>query len=227
MVKERTLRVLLVSDKVFYLRDYRTAFEKIESSSLDYSFAFTELEGYDKAIDFIKKMDASELFDVVCLQISNPFGIHSQDEDGSTVGMMLRHRFPDAIIILGANFSRTYNFWNLLKLIDPQAVIADDFDLVSELSIHLIKALKRPVYICPSIQVAILNHLTCKIDLDDFEQKLLYELSKGTRMAALPSILNMSISTIEKRKKRLKERFQVEGEDDRMLILKARESGAL
>lgn len=227
MEKERTLRVLLVSDKVSYLRNYRAAFERIESSSLNTSFALTELDAYDTAIDFIKKMDASELFDVICLQISIPPEIHRKQEDGSNLGIMLRRRFPEAIIILGANFSRTYNFWNLLKLIDPQALIADDFDLASELSSHLIKALKRPVYICPSFQAAVMNHLTCKVDLDAFEQKLLFELSKGTRMAALPNILNMSISTIEKRKKRLKERFEVEGEDDSLLILKARESGAL
>ncbi|QQX78105.1 MULTISPECIES: hypothetical protein [Aequorivita] len=227
MESESTLRVLLVSDKIYYLRNYRAAFEKLESSSLDYSFAFTELNAFDTAIDFIKKMDADERYDVVCLQISNPIGIHSQDEDGSTVGIMMRQRFPQAIIILSANFNSTYNYWSLLKLIDPQAIIGDDFDLVSELPMHLTKALKRPCYICPSMQAAVMNHLCCKIDLDAFERNLLFELSKGTRMAALPNILNMSISTIEKRKKRLKERFEVEGEDDSMLIIKARECGAL
>ena len=227
MESERTLRVLLVSDKVFYLRNYRAAFEKLESSSLDYSFTFTELSAFDTAIDFIKKMDANERYDVICLQISNPIGIHSQDEDGSTVGVMLRQRFPQAIIILSANFNGTYNYWNLLKLIGPQAIIGDDFDLVSELPLYLTHALKRPGYICPSMQAAVLNHLRCKIDLDIFERDLLFELSKGTRMAALPNILNMSISTIEKRKKRLKERFEVEGEDDSVLIIKARQSGSL
>ncbi len=226
MEKEKTLQVLLVSDKVFYLRNYRAAFKEIECSSL-YSFKVTELLAYDTAIDFITKLDTEAYFDVIYLQISIPFGIHGQEEDGSTVGIMLRRRFPKAIIILGANFSITYNFWNLLKLIDPQALIADDFDLASELSSHLIKALKRPFYICPGFQTAVMKHLCCKIDLDAFERDLLFELSKGTRMAALPNILNMSISTIEKRKKRLKERFEVEGEDDSMLILKARESGAL
>ena len=227
MESESTLRVLLVSDKIYYLRNYRAAFEKLESSSLDYSFAFTELNAFDTAIDFIKKMDANERYDVVCLQISNPIGIHGQDEDGSTVGVMIRQRFPQAFIILSANFYGTYNYWNLLKQVNPQAIIGDDFDLVSELPIHLTQALKRPGYICPSMQAAVMKHLTCKIDLDAFEQNLLFELSKGTRMAALPNILNMSISTIEKRKKRLKERFEVEGEDDSVLILKARESGAL
>jgi DNA-binding NarL/FixJ family response regulator len=227
MEKESTLRVLLVSDKVSYLRNYRAAFERIESSSLNTSFAVTELNAYDTALDFIKKMDASELFDVICLQINIPPGIHRQQEDGSNLGILLRRRFPEAIIILDANFSITYNYWNLLKLVDPQAIIGDDFDLVSELPMHLTQALKRPRYICPSMQAAVMNHLCCKIDLDAFERDLLFELSKGTRMAALPNILNMSISTIEKRKKRLKERFEVEGDDDSMLIIKARESGAL
>ncbi len=227
MEKERTLRVLLVSDKVSYLRNYRAAFERIESSSLNTSFALTELDAYDTAIDFIKKMDASELFDVICLQINIPPGIHRQQEDGSNLGILLRRRFPEAIIILDANFSLTYNIWNLINLIKPEGVISEDRNEMDNLPLQITQALKEPPYYCHTFLQAVRKHLEREIDLDTFDQKFLYELSKGTRMAALPNILNMSISTIEKRKKRLKERFQVEGEDDSMLILKARESGAL
>jgi DNA-binding NarL/FixJ family response regulator len=227
MEKERTLRVLLVSDKMYYLRNYRAAFEKIESSSLDYSFSFTELHAYNTAIDFIKKMDTSEFFAIICLQISIPLGIHSQQEDGSSLGIMLRRRFPEAVIILSVNFSLTYNIWNLINMIKPEAVISEDRNDESNLPIHIVQALKDPPYYCSTFLKTLKKYLEREIELDKLEQKLLYELSKGTRMAALPNILNMSISTIEKRKKRLKELFQVEGEDDSTLILKARESGAL
>lgn len=227
MDKEKTLRVLLVSDKVFYLSNYRSAFEKIECSSLDYSFEMIELHSYDTESPFFDKLDEHSPFDIIYLQISIPLGIRRQEEDGSRVGIMLRRRFPEAIIILGANFFLTYNIWNLIKLIRPQALISDEFNKDTNLPSQLMQLLKDPPYFCPTFQKAIMKHLQREIDLDAFEQRLLYELSKGTRMTSLPQLFNMSISTIEKRKKRLKERFQVEGEDDSMLILKARESGAL
>jgi hypothetical protein len=54
---------------------------------------------------------------------------------------------------------------------------------------------------------------------------MLYELSLGTRMKDLPNIVPLSIAGIEKRKRILKEVFDVEDQGDKALIMKARELG--
>ena len=61
--------------------------------------------------------------------------------------------------------------------------------------------------------------------LDKIDRQLLYEMSIGTKMKDLPKIIPMSMAGLEKRKKHLKEIFEILNNDDRELILKAKEKG--
>ncbi|WP_111308686.1 hypothetical protein [Confluentibacter sediminis] len=61
--------------------------------------------------------------------------------------------------------------------------------------------------------------------IDTIDRKLLYELSKGTKMSQLPHIIPSSISALEKRKRVLKEIFNLSDKEDRDLIRIAEEKG--
>jgi hypothetical protein len=63
--------------------------------------------------------------------------------------------------------------------------------------------------------------------LDGTDRKLLYEISIGTRTKDLPDILPLSIAGIEKRKRQLKKAFNTETDEDKELIMKAKEKGFL
>ncbi|MFT5892939.1 MAG: hypothetical protein ACI9Y7_003054, partial [Dokdonia sp.] len=63
------------------------------------------------------------------------------------------------------------------------------------------------------------------LTLDQYDIRLLHELSNGARMKDLLTILPFSKAGIEKRKRLLKLNFNVDHEGDRELILKARENG--
>lgn len=59
--------------------------------------------------------------------------------------------------------------------------------------------------------------------LDNYDRKILYELSIGTRMKDLPKLIPLSIAGIEKRKRNLKRMFNVKKMDDRELLISAKE----
>lgn len=61
--------------------------------------------------------------------------------------------------------------------------------------------------------------------LDHYDRKILHELSIGTRMKDLPSVLPLSNAGIEKRKRNLKRMFNVKKLDDRQLLITAKEKG--
>tara|TARA_R110002049_G_C8991515_1_gene549089 strand:+ start:231 stop:452 length:222 start_codon:yes stop_codon:yes gene_type:complete len=63
------------------------------------------------------------------------------------------------------------------------------------------------------------------IVIDEIDRRILYELSRGTKMSELPQIIPLSISGIEKRKRVLKELFNLDQKDDRGLIRIAEEKG--
>ncbi len=59
--------------------------------------------------------------------------------------------------------------------------------------------------------------------IDENDRKMLYELSRGAKMKDLPDIIPLSLAALEKRKRHLKEIFNVEQMEDRFLILAAKE----
>ena len=61
--------------------------------------------------------------------------------------------------------------------------------------------------------------------LDKIDRKLLYELSIGTMMKDLPEVLFLSLAAVEKRKRHLKQIFDVQSPYDKELLLKAKEKG--
>ncbi len=60
--------------------------------------------------------------------------------------------------------------------------------------------------------------------LDDVDRNILYHLSKGVMTKDLKQFISLSIAGIEKRKRHLKQIFEIDG-GDIMLVDKAKELG--
>ena len=61
--------------------------------------------------------------------------------------------------------------------------------------------------------------------VDNIDRKMLYELSIGTKMNELPQAIPLSIAALERRKRLLRDMFNVIGKGDRDLLIAAREKG--
>ena len=81
----------------------------------------------------------------------------------------------------------------------------------------------------PSFSKTVLNILRTHINHDFFvdkiDQDILYQLSIGTKMIDLPTVIPLSKGGIESRKRRLKEIFNIENENDKALVQLAKEKG--
>jgi hypothetical protein len=60
--------------------------------------------------------------------------------------------------------------------------------------------------------------------IDDIDRKILYEISIGTKLKDMKNVL-LSVHSIVKRKRALKQIFDVEDSDDSKLISVAKEKG--
>jgi hypothetical protein len=63
------------------------------------------------------------------------------------------------------------------------------------------------------------------IVLDDLDIQLLVELSNGAKMKELEQLLPLTKSGIDKRRRLLKEKLNLQSNSDRDLVLKAKEKG--
>ena len=61
--------------------------------------------------------------------------------------------------------------------------------------------------------------------LDEINRKIIYLLSQGVKTKSLSDHIDLSMSAIEKRKKYLKEVFEIEDGSDETLLFEARNKG--
>ena len=92
--------------------------------------------------------------------------------------------------------------------------------------LHTIQTiLKDPPYYSKTVIKLLRDQVVNDFILDHYDRKILHELSIGTRMKDLPSVLPLSNAGIEKRKRNLKRMFNVKKLDDRQLLITAKEKG--
>jgi hypothetical protein len=93
----------------------------------------------------------------------------------------------------------------------------------------LLRALETVIYEPPFYSQKILKLLRQTtindFTIDQLDRRLLYELSQGTKTSQLPQIVKLSKGGVERRKRHLKEVFDIPEGDDRALIKTAKAKG--
>ncbi len=112
-----------------------------------------------------------------------------------------------------------------MKNLNPDGLLIKNDLTASELVNAINLVLTSPPYYSSSVSQTIRNEMLSDLLLDKVDRRLLYELSIGTKTKNLPMTLPLSIAGVEKRKRNLKNIFNVAGLEDKDLIHKAREKG--
>jgi len=97
----------------------------------------------------------------------------------------------------------------------------------SELAEAFQHILVAPPYYSSTVNQFLNKFIVNDIQIDEIDRKILHLLSQGIKTRSIPEYIDLSISSIEKRKKQLKELFSITDGKDESLILKAREKGFL
>lgn len=130
---------------------------------------------------------------------------------------------PTAFKIVFLTEPAMLDLWKLDQKINPQGLWHCD-DINADNLVPTFKAnLDRYPYYSPSI-IKMLNQKT-ELTIEDLQ--MLRLLERGIHTKDLDQFLPESLPTIGRRKKRLKQRFQVENLTDCALVRKAREKGLI
>ena len=179
----------------------------------------------DIALQKIDLASKSDGFDIIFLDIKLPPSDDGKILSGEDIGVKINQLLPNSKIIISTTFNDNYRVQSILKSVNPDGfLIKNDVD-----TDELIEAIKTVIFDPPYYSKSVIKLLRKQISsdflLDKIDRQLLHELSIGTKMKDLPDVLPMSMAGIEKRKRQLKEIFNVQENEDRELILKAKEKG--
>lgn len=221
------INVLIVEDEPLITNSLKLAFEQLSESNSSLDFTLKFAKNCDTALLKIDKAVKSTPFDLVLLDINIPASSDRKLLSGEDLGLELKGLFPRVKIIVFTSHNNNFRFSNILKSLNPDGfLIKSDIDF-KELLVAIKTVLFEPPYYSKVILQLIRRHVTSDFVLDKIDRQLLYQLSKGTKTKDLPNFIFLSKGGIERRKRNLKEIFDIENESDQMLLKLAEEKGYL
>ncbi|GAA4235729.1 hypothetical protein GCM10022291_18410 [Postechiella marina] len=213
--------VLIVEDEPIIVHLLRKIFENLR----EWNFIINSAKTCDIAIQKINNSVISNHFDLVVLDINIPPSIDGKTLSGEDIGIKLRECFPVVKIIVCTSSNDNYRLNNILQTINPEGfLIKTDIDYKNIVD-AINRVLVSPPYYSNKILNLIRQHISNDFVLDSIDRLMLYQLSKGTKTKDLPNLVNLSKGGVERRKRHLKEVFDVGDEGDKKLLELAKEKG--
>jgi len=176
------------------------------------------------AFKLIKQAEITETpFDVALIDISIPEYREQKLLSGTDVAIIIRNTFPDCIIIMLTMHNESLVLFNTYKQVSPEGFISKndiDFEMFPEIFDRIVNVEN---YFSPSINIAIQQLLKKTLSWDEFDSQILLFLEKGIQTKDLPKYINLSLSTIEKKKAAIKTQILNQKVTDKELIAKCKQ----
>lgn len=180
-------------------------------------------------VAFHKVVEAQKVnpYDIVILDIGLPASADRKFLSGEDLGKEIRKKAPGTLLMVLTMFNNNIRLLNILKSINPEG-----FLIKSDISpVEFIQAFRNVLQGKTHYSHTIINlarrQITNEITLSENDQAILFFLAEGVRTKDLTGKIPLSLTAIEKRKKKLKEIFEIEDGSDLALINRARTMGFL
>ncbi|HLT53663.1 MAG TPA: response regulator [Flavobacteriaceae bacterium] len=220
----KTIRILMIDDHPMIIEGYQNTllFTKKENQDLKIDIA----NNCDEAISLMEaSVEKERPYNLLFVDISLPPSKDGLFNSGEDLATHARTLLPNAKIIILTMFNESYRIHNIIKTINPEGFLIKSDLTSSELASAFQAVLTNPPFYSGTVSSYLRKGATSDIVIDDKNRKILYLLSQGVKTKSLASLLDMSQSAVEKRKKQLKEVFSVDDGEDETLLLKAKKHG--
>lgn len=218
------IKILMIDDHPMIIEGYQNTllFTKKDSQELEIDIA----NNCDEAVQYMDRSVRLERpYDLLFVDISLPPSSDGVMTSGEDLAEYARKLLPKAKIIILTMFNESFRIHNIIKTIDPEGFLIKSDLTSSELASAFQAVLNNPPFYSGTVNSHIRKAIASDIVIDDKNRKILHLLSQGVKTKNLASHLNISLSAIEKRKKQLREIFEVEDGQDETLLSKARTQG--
>lgn len=219
--------VLMIDDHLLILDSYKNALLQISSKTENISFKISTATNCNDAIIKLEKAQETSPYHLIFLEIRLPPSKDNKIVSGEDLGEIIRQMFKNVKIIVSTACSDKYHINNILRNVNPDAFLIKEELTFSDLSDAINAILNNKPYFCKTVLEFFRKHHSNGFTLDSIDRLLLYELSKGSKMKDLPKTIHLSIAGLERRKRLLKETFNIHKENDKVLIKMATDHGFL
>ena len=221
------INVLMIDDHKMTLVGYASALTKINEESLKYRFNLTEALSIEAAIRELDERFKYRPLHLVFLDIQLPKHTDIKFQSGEDLGILIREKFPSTKIIVITTFDNNLLIQNLLETINPEGLMIKSDVNPDNFMQAVVDVMEDPPYYSKTVTKFLRKQHGFSFHLDRLDRLIIYHISTGKQTKDLPNYIPLSMPGIERRKKRLKDIFEVEDGNDIDLITRAREEGFL
>ena len=212
----------MVDDHPMIIEGYKNALLRDNSSIFSIDIA------HDCDTALLKIGSSSdEPYDIVFLDIRITPCKDGKIISGEGLGMYLREKFPGTKTIVLTMFSDKSRLFNILKNVNPEGFLIKSDVTPKELQNAVKSVLNGTRFYSKTVQELMTSQKKSHPLLDDYDFRILFHLSNGTKTKDLIDFVPLSLGAIEKRKRKIKEVFDISLGGDKEIIDRARELGFL
>ncbi|MEM6718840.1 MAG: response regulator [Bacteroidota bacterium] len=221
----KDIKVLIVDDHPMIIEGYKNALLGINSEEM--TLRIDTADNCDGAYAKIKNASTGTPYDVVFLDIKLPPSSDGKIISGEDLGIKVKELLPDTKVVILTMFNNNFRIHNILKNINPDGFLVKSDVTSDELMRAFQVVLTDPPYYSHTVTKLLRTRIINEVVLDDIDRNILFHLSKGIKTKNLTEYIPLSLAAIEKRKRHLKEVFDVEKKGDESLLEQARNTGFL
>ncbi|MGO4817352.1 response regulator [Flavobacterium sp. W22_SRS_FP1] len=215
--------ILIVDDHPFIIQGYKNAITRYNPSK--YEFSISEAKDCESAYNVVTDLD-TVAFDIAFLDISMPPYEEKAIYSGEDLAKLILEKMPNCKIILLTMFTEFLKIKTILNNINPHGLVIKNDLTFDELLFAFDKVIKNERYYSESV-LKMLDSQEQTVEIDLFDQQILFHLSKGTKTKDIPQYIPISLNAIEVRKLNLKVLLKVPEASDIELVREARNIGLL
>jgi DNA-binding NarL/FixJ family response regulator len=137
---------------------------------------------------------------------------------GSDLALIVREKFPTCKIVMLTMHSEHLILNKVLKTINPEGFISkNDIDFSTFPNIFF-KIKEGENYFSPTINKSLQSLVVNTIHWDEYDTQIILLLEKGIQTKHIPDYIDISLSTIEKRKANIKRQLANQKVSDEAII---------
>lgn len=172
-----------------------------------------------------KFLDDKMSYDLVLLDLRIPSDKKGRFDDGEDVAYYLRKKYPQTKLLIHTSMNNKIRISNILKRANPDGFLIKT-EITPEVLLLAVESILNGNYFFSD---KILKTTSSKKDsiFNSVDYKIVHYLSEGYKMADLTRFIPLSLASIERRKRKLKNKLGIPDGSKQELLLEAKKYGIL
>lgn len=222
---KKDLKILMVDDHPIILEGYKKIL--LDNRSADLGMKIETANSCEEANTKIESSLGGLNYDIIFLDIGLPPSMDGEFLSGEDIGKKIRKVSPNSKLAVLTMFVENLRLLAIFKNLKPEAFMVKSDVSTSEFLEAFDCLLQGRTYSSQTIQDLMRKQIVNDYDITKTDREILLHLSRGLKSKDIPKVVPLSLASVEKRKKFMREIFEVEDTRDITLLNRAKELGFL